>query len=91
MKAALALALTGEAPAELLLLDEPGNHLDLDALKALENVLLAYDGCLVVASHDASFLDALSLTDRLEATPEGWRLSTWQRMHPAVPSGVTRE
>src|SRR5690606_31926086 len=72
LKAALACALYAERPAQLLLLDEPGNHLDLPSLRALEALLTGYQGALLVVSHDDAFLDALALTDRLSATPQGW-------------------
>lgn len=77
LKAALACALYGDPPAQLLLLDEPSNHLDLPSLQALEAVLRAYPGALVVVSHDDSFLAQLGLTDRLTATAQGWRLDPW--------------
>jgi ATPase subunit of ABC transporter with duplicated ATPase domains len=68
----LALAIYADPPARLLLLDEPGNHLDLPALQALENMLSAYEGALVVASHDEVFLERIGLTERVEATAQGW-------------------
>ncbi|MGY3231737.1 ATPase subunit of ABC transporter with duplicated ATPase domains [Luteibacter sp. HA06] len=69
---ALAMAIHADPPAQLLLLDEPGNHLDLPALQALEAVLCAYAGALVVASHDEVFLARINLTERMEATAKGW-------------------
>lgn len=42
----------------LLLLDEPTNHLDIDALTWLEGWLVAYDGAVLIVSHDRAFLDA---------------------------------
>lgn len=74
LKAALACALYGDAPPQLLLLDEPGNHLDLPSLQALEAMLEEYRGALMVVSHDDVFLDNLRLTDRLLATEQGWTL-----------------
>jgi ATPase subunit of ABC transporter with duplicated ATPase domains len=77
LKAALACVLYADPPAQLLLLDEPGNHLDLPSLAALETMLRSYRGGLMVVSHDEAFLDQLGLTDRLLATDQGWRLEAW--------------
>jgi len=74
LKAALACALYADPPARLLLLDEPGNHLDLASVEALEAMLAQYAGALVVVSHDEVFLERLHLTHRLEAGEDGWRL-----------------
>jgi ATP-binding cassette ChvD family protein len=43
--------------ANLILLDEPTNDLDVDTLRALEEALLAFPGCAVIVSHDRWFLD----------------------------------
>lgn len=74
LKAALACALQAEPPAQLLLLDEPCNHLDLPSLHALESMLRAYEGALVVVSHDEVFLERIALTDRLEWSCAGWQM-----------------
>jgi ATPase subunit of ABC transporter with duplicated ATPase domains len=54
----LAQALFGKP--DVLLLDEPTNNLDLDSVHWLENHMKAYDGCLVVISHDRHFLNEIS-------------------------------
>jgi ATP-binding cassette ChvD family protein len=46
--------------SNLLLLDEPTNDLDVDTLRALEEALLNYAGCVVVISHDRWFLDRIA-------------------------------
>ena len=55
MRLSLAQALM--CRSDLLLLDEPSNHLDLDAVIWLENWLRAYEGTLLLISHDRDFLD----------------------------------
>ena len=49
----------------LIVLDEPTNHLDLEAVEQLEQALRAYDGTLVVVTHDRTFLDAIEPTREL--------------------------
>src|SRR3546814_14574257 len=46
--------------ANVLLLDEPSNDLDVDTLRALEDALLDFAGCAVVISHDRWFLDRIA-------------------------------
>lgn len=58
MRLSLARALM--APSDLLLLDEPTNHLDLDAMLWLERWLVAYEGTVLLISHDTEFLDAVA-------------------------------
>lgn len=61
LRAALACALMAAEPPKLLVLDEPTNHLDLDSIAAIEDALSAYDGALLVVSHDADFLAAIGV------------------------------
>ncbi len=56
----VALAKLMLAEANLLLLDEPTNHLDISARDALEKVLSAYDGTILLVSHDRYFLDKIA-------------------------------
>ena len=44
----------------LLLLDEPSNDLDVDTLRALEEAILEFEGCVMVSSHDRWFLDRVA-------------------------------
>ncbi|HEY4199853.1 MAG TPA: ABC-F family ATP-binding cassette domain-containing protein [Devosiaceae bacterium] len=62
LRAGLACTLGGNRPPELLILDEPTNHLDLTAISAVEAGLSAYDGALLVVSHDRPFLEAVGIT-----------------------------
>jgi ATPase subunit of ABC transporter with duplicated ATPase domains len=64
LRAGLARVLGGERPPQLLVLDEPTNHLDLDSIAAVEAGLVAYDGALLVVSHDEAFLEAIGITRR---------------------------
>jgi len=56
----LHLAKLLQKDCNLLLLDEPTNDLDVDTLRALEQALLAFPGCVVVISHDRWFLDRIA-------------------------------
>ncbi len=62
----------------MLILDEPTNHLDLDAREALEDALRAFDGAVLLVSHDRALLDAVGSRTfafedgRLRAYEGGW-------------------
>ena len=45
---------------EVILLDEPTNHLDIESIQWLEDYLAAYDGALILVSHDRAFLDRVT-------------------------------
>jgi ATPase subunit of ABC transporter with duplicated ATPase domains len=65
LRAGLACVMGGERPAQLLVLDEPTNHLDLDAVAAVEAALEAFDGALLVVSHDMAFVEAIGADETL--------------------------
>jgi ATP-binding cassette ChvD family protein len=54
------LAKVLQQQGNVLLLDEPTNDLDVDTLRALEDALLGFSGCVVVISHDRWFLDRIA-------------------------------
>jgi ATP-binding cassette subfamily F protein 3 len=60
--------ITREAP-HLLILDEPTNHLDVDAREALVQALNAYDGAVILISHDRHIVELTA--DRLVLVDEG--------------------
>ena len=59
LKKRVALAQALVAAPDVLLLDEPTNHLDLDSIAWLEQLLLGFDGSVMLVTHDRAFLDAV--------------------------------
>ncbi|TDR73011.1 ATP-binding cassette domain-containing protein [Paludibacterium purpuratum] len=85
----LLLARLFTRPANVLVLDEPTNDLDIDTLELLEELLANYDGTVFLVSHDRAFLDnvvtqviAFEGDGRLEEAPGGYQdwLDTKDRM-----------
>lgn len=71
LRAGLACVL-GASPPQLLILDEPTNHLDLESIEAIEQCLIAYDGAMMIVSHDESLLGNIGITRRIQiASPLG--------------------
>ena len=67
-------------PANVMVLDEPTNDLDMDTLDLLEDLLADYQGTLILVSHDRDFIDRLATstigldgTGRAIETPGGWQ------------------
>ncbi|MFJ8587409.1 ABC-F family ATP-binding cassette domain-containing protein [Streptomyces sp. NPDC093595] len=61
-RAALAALLLAEPAPQLLMLDEPTNNLDMASVRKLTAALDAYEGALIVASHDVAFLESIGIT-----------------------------
>jgi ATPase subunit of ABC transporter with duplicated ATPase domains len=61
LKIALAALLHAQRPPQLLLLDEPDNHLDLPSRLALEHMLDQYQGALLLVSHDSAFVESIGM------------------------------
>ena len=84
----LLLARLFAKPANVLVLDEPTNDLDIESLELLEEALSTYAGTLVLVSHDRAFLDNV-VTQSLVAEGEGrWKeyvggYSDWLSQRPA--------
>jgi len=89
----LLLARLFAKPANVLVLDEPTNDLDIESLELLEAALQDYDGTLLLVSHDRAFLDNV-VTQTLAAEGGGaWKeyvggYTDWVRQRPAA---VTEE
>jgi ATP-binding cassette subfamily F protein uup len=87
----LLLARLFAQPANLLVLDEPTNDLDIESLELLEQKLQDYPGTLLLVSHDRRFLDNI-VTQTLVAEGDGvWReyvggYSDWLRQRSAAPA-----
>ena len=65
----LSLAILVHSGANVLILDEPTNHLDIERREALEDALRAYQGAVLLVSHDRALLDAVGT--RTVAIEEG--------------------
>ncbi|WP_326701048.1 ATP-binding cassette domain-containing protein [Streptomyces sp. NBC_01754] len=72
-RATLAALLLTEPAPRLLMLDEPTNSLDLSSVRRLTEALEAYEGALIVASHDLPFLESLGMTRLVLLDGDGLR------------------
>jgi ATPase subunit of ABC transporter with duplicated ATPase domains len=59
------LALASARGVNCLVLDEPTNHLDVEAIEELERALAAYEGTVLLVTHDRRFLEAFGATSRI--------------------------
>jgi ABC transport system ATP-binding/permease protein len=92
----LLLARLFARPANLLVLDEPTNDLDIETLELLEALIADYDGTLLLVSHDRAFLDAVVTSiiafegdGRVREYVGGY--SDWERQRPLPPVDTAAE
>ena len=90
----LSLAILVASGANVLILDEPTNHLDVESREALEDALLAFEGAVILVSHDRALLEAVGSRTlvcedgELRSYPVGW--ATYQRERDERESGRGR-
>ena len=88
----LSLAVLVASGANVLILDEPTNHLDVESREALEDALLAFEGAVILVSHDRALLEAIGSrtlvceNGELRSHPVGW--ATYQRERDERESGA---
>jgi ATP-binding cassette, subfamily F, member 3 len=99
-RARVALAMMMLSGANLLLFDEPTNHLDVESIEALEDAIEAYNGTVILVSHDRALLRAL--TTRMWVLHEGritdfpggfdqWETASAERAHAASVAAAEEE
>jgi ATP-binding cassette subfamily F protein 3 len=99
-RARVALAMIMLSGANLLFFDEPTNHLDVESIEALEDALEAFDGTVILISHDRALLRALTTRvwvlhgSRITDFPGGfdeWEVASAERAHAAAVAAAKEE
>jgi ATP-binding cassette subfamily F protein 3 len=89
----LSLAILVASGANVLILDEPTNHLDVESREALEDALSAFEGAVILVSHDRALLEAVGSRTvvcehgELRSHPEGW--ASYQRRREGEAEAVS--
>ena len=99
-RARLGLAMLMLSRANLLILDEPTNHLDVESIEALEDAVAAYDGSVLLVSHDRELLRSLTtklwiihdqrLTE-FDGSFDEWEVVSSEREHAAAVQASEEE
>jgi ATP-binding cassette subfamily F protein 3 len=98
--ARVALAMMMLSGANFLIFDEPTNHLDVESIEALEDAIEAYDGTVLLVSHDRALLRALTTRTwvlhqgRITDYPGGfgeWEVASAERAHAAAVAAAEEE
>ena len=102
-KARVALACFVLVPNNVLILDEPSNHLDVDTVAALANGLNAFEGSVIVVSHDRAFVDELKPThvltvadghaalEKRDLTDADWDVDSIDERGAAAPDAAAND